>query len=270
MSNVKLNNATISSDLFDKDYIRPEIHSLSEKVRWLEEQPPSIFETTLSGVSQTSHHAISSLKSLPDSSSNKFNKHLSSLNYESDYNIDEIDLFYLPTAKETVHETKRSTNNKVTSLLDPSINSEIEPHPRLEKSSSFCNSTILSNTFERCMICTLPIGTCIHSQEWIVQKEHEEMIGQVANDVEQEIENSLSFLDSKEDELFNTLLEASYQTVDTERPDIESMNWKLLEERPVDSIGIKKMVLSSPGKRVWHSSTRVGNYLVVFGGLKPR
>lgn len=48
------------------------------------------------------------------------------------------------------------------------------------------------------------------------------------------------------------------------------MNWKLLEERPVDSIGRNKMILSSPGRRVWHSTTRVGEYLVVFGGLRTR
>lgn len=192
MSNVNLvHNSTNNQDnQFYSNYIRPEIYSIAEKVKWLEEQPPSIFETTLSGVSNnnSSHYSTNSSSIINPHKNNKAaDSKISSLVYESDYNIDEIDLFYIPPSNPISESHLLNKNNKVQSLLD--YNVEIEAN--LENGSSLYSTQVCNQ--ERCLICTLPIGTCIHSQQWMVQKEHEEKVNQFALSVEDEIENSLNF-----------------------------------------------------------------------------
>jgi hypothetical protein len=118
-------------------------------------------------------------------------------------------------------------------------------------------ATGLNQRIERCMICTLPLGSCEHTTDWKETK----FASQFIDNTENEIEAALDVLgDTNNNNSFD---------VDDD-VDIQHLCWELFDERPIDRVGETEKTIFSPVGRYWHTTTKVGNFLVVFGGLRIR
>lgn len=119
-------------------------------------------------------------------------------------------------------------------------------------------STGANKRVERCMICTLPLGSCEHTSEW---KDAKLASNYIDNNTELEIDSALDVLgDSNPAPVFNV----------EDDVDLDNLCWEVFEDRPVDRIGETKMGLFTPVGRYWFTTTKVGEYLVSFGGLRIR
>jgi hypothetical protein len=126
------------------------------------------------------------------------------------------------------------------------------------------SSSLSSQKPERCMICTLPFGSCQHTTEW----RDDMMISKfIDNSAENEIEDSLGVLTYSPDRSSNQ----NRSSIDMDDDvDLEHLSWEIFDDRAVDKIGETKTSLFTPIGRFWHSATKVGNFLVVYGGLRIR
>lgn len=114
---------------------------------------------------------------------------------------------------------------------------------------------------EKCMICTLPHGTCEHTAEWI--RTSYEQRTRIPDDED---------LDKTINDMLSVMGEFKLDTKPVlEDIDLNGMQWKALEERPTDKIGATNVCLFSPDERGWHSTIKLtANLILVFGGLKYR
>ena len=113
---------------------------------------------------------------------------------------------------------------------------------------------------EKCMVCTLPYGTCVHTQQWI-------------KDSYTTKQNALfdQSLDQSIDDMLGVMGDFQIETAPIpEEVDLSQMQWNLLEQTPVDRIGASNVALFAPDERGWHSSVRMGSLVYVFGGFKYR
>ena len=154
-----------------------------------------------------------------------------------------------PTAN-TIRETIVDKVNSV--LWLDSLNAEDEAYAtRLKQSRS---------TTEKCMVCTLPYGTCIHTRQWVEEtyKARTDLFDPT--------------LDQSIDDMLNVMGEFKIETAPVlDDIDLNEMMWKPLEERLTDRIGSTNVCLFAPDERGWHSTVRMGEHLVfVFGGFKYR
>lgn len=123
---------------------------------------------------------------------------------------------------------------------------------------------------EKCMVCTLPVGTCEHTKDWFA--EHEKPVfAPDANDkhnrpkrkVEAEIDAALGVLGVDIETI------ASKPSV-LDEVDLTNIRWTQTEPRMSDKLSGEYMSLSTPIERGWHSCTLMGEgkLLVVFGGYR--
>lgn len=114
--------------------------------------------------------------------------------------------------------------------------------------------------FERCMICTLPFGTCSHNHDWIQKREEDRYLGEnFRSDLDMEIDDAL-------DGIGDDLQLGEEQEVEA---NLQDMRWNPLTELPLDKIGSSPFSLFSPDDRFWHTCICLdGNFLVVFGGFR--
>lgn len=119
---------------------------------------------------------------------------------------------------------------------------------------------------ERCMVCTLPLGTCEHSAEWLGSvadsRDSALLEAQTVSNVDQEIDDVLGLLGDS----------APVTSAPVEGDiDLGSMAWTRLEQRLSDKIGAESKSLFAPDERGWHSCVALGDQvIVVFGGFKYR
>lgn len=132
-------------------------------------------------------------------------------------------------------------------------------------SSSQSSSILSPGNHPRCMICTLPLGTCEHSPDWIQHKQEMDYLNEnPISDLDLELESTLGLISNDD----------YYQTDDNnisslnEPLALEGMMWQPLEQQALDKIGGDDIALYSPGDRIWHSSISLSDYLIVYGGLK--
>lgn len=132
------------------------------------------------------------------------------------------------------------------------------------------SSSSVSSESNRCIVCTLPLGTCPHTVPWLKSKEHSALL----SSVDSEIEQVLGVLDS------SFKVDTAPQVEDI---DLDSIKWAQHTPRMADKIGNKLFAytysiycvvgdtflpLSLPPERGWHSMVQVGKFIVLFGGLR--
>lgn len=84
-------------------------------------------------------------------------------------------------------------------------------------------SSIASEKY-RCIVCTLPIGTCPHTDPWLKQSLH----SSVLSSVDTEIDSVLGVLDT------SLVIETKPQVADI---DLDSIRWSMHNPRMSDKIG---------------------------------
>jgi hypothetical protein len=127
---------------------------------------------------------------------------------------------------------------------------------------------------ERCVICTLPYGTCTHTKRLtggiMTQTQQRKLLAaqDAANnapltETEQDIDDILGVLGD------GVKVEIKPEFVDT--LDINALSWRVADIRLSDKIDTTSVAYSLPKERGWHSLTNVGNqFLVLFGGISYR
>ena len=124
----------------------------------------------------------------------------------------------------------------------------------------------------RCIVCTLPLGRCIHSKDWLMHSLPQEFSFEPEiDDVQQEVDDVLGFLGDE----VKLDLPGSIEDVD-----LDCISWISMLPRPSDKIGDSDMILSAPSMRGWHSSVTLkvkqgesgllGFVIAVFGGFRFR
>jgi hypothetical protein len=160
----------------------------------------------------------------------------------------------LPLEPNYEPQIRESIIDKVNSVLwlDKLVAEDNAYQDRLLKSRS---------TTEKCMICTLPYGTCEHTRQWISEAYERRTRIPDDEDLDRTINDMLSVVGDFKLETQPVLEDIA----------LDEMQWKALEERPTDKIGATNVCLFSPDERGWHSTTRLStNLVLVFGGLKYR
>jgi hypothetical protein len=120
----------------------------------------------------------------------------------------------------------------------------------------------------RCTICTLPYGTCVHTEQWITETHPEEDPRNIKLAVKEK-----SAADKEMDDIMGDIFDnelsidssAIYDDID-----INTMRWYQLESRKSDKIGDKLMSLFLPASRGWHSTVAMADerLVIVFGGFR--
>ena len=125
-----------------------------------------------------------------------------------------------------------------------------------------------SKTLNRCIVCTLPLGTCEHSREWDEQLYPKHSKKQFTyksptrdekDKVSQEIDDVMDLLGG------GVKVETELQVNDV---DIKDIRWSLMMPRLSDKIGDTYIAVSTPTPRGWHTVVSLGKYLVLFGGFR--
>ena len=144
-------------------------------------------------------------------------------------------------------------------------------------------------TLNRCIKCTLPLGTCKHKDEWEQElelaqrasfkqkKQYERYFKDSMEEMVGGVKNKSSAMKDQVSEQMSALYDVigGGVVVDTqpvaEDVDIERIRWYHFEPRLSDKIGDTYFALSVPPSRGWHSCVAVGSrFIVVFGGFRFR
>ena len=141
-------------------------------------------------------------------------------------------------------------------------------------------------TLNRCIKCTLPLGTCKHKNEWETQltlqnqstfkqkKQYERFFKETEDEMIGGARKAFSPIKDKVAEQMDDMFDiiGGGVVVDTqpvaEDVDIERIRWYHFQPRLSDKIGDTYFVLSAPSPRGWHSCVPLGKYIVVFGGFR--
>lgn len=119
------------------------------------------------------------------------------------------------------------------------------------------------------MVCTLPHGSCEHTQKWFDDRDRPPILDPLPRD------NVDLTMDDISDVLSPSSL-LSKGTADTGDPSLANLRWEILHAQPADELSGKKVDLSSPPSRSGHTMvllTGAGTLredtrlLVVFGGI---
>ena len=126
----------------------------------------------------------------------------------------------------------------------------------------------LGRTVERCMVCTLPLGSCSHTSEWMTSRQKDRDFNPLNSiDVEEELDDMFDLLGDTQAPVQPDFDDASL----IGDIDISELQWIELESRKADRIGITDVALWAPDERGWHTSVDCDNkYLIVFGGFRYR
>jgi len=124
------------------------------------------------------------------------------------------------------------------------------------------------NTGNRCVVCTLPLGTCEHTPQWgtsPVTMQDDTGLRKVMQD-----EDTRDATTRELDEVLGMIkddigLETEQQMDDI---DIKSLRWTFMQPRLSDKIGDEYIALSTPSARGWHATVKVGKFMLVHGGLR--
>jgi len=107
---------------------------------------------------------------------------------------------------------------------------------------------------DRCVVCTLPYGTCKHTQDW-----REDRIDDTKDVVDREVEELMSFVGGS----------VQVETApDDEDVDLTAIRWVHLEPAMSDKIGMHYLSVYDPHPRGWHTCTHLGHYVLIFGGFR--
>jgi hypothetical protein len=126
------------------------------------------------------------------------------------------------------------------------------------------NNNVKASFQDRCTVCTLPYGSCVHTRQWLDDSysAKRDEFEKITNSVEDEIDSVLGVLS---DDLSLTT-KAAHDDID-----VDSMQWNRLEQSLADKIGATPMSLFAPDERGWHSAVEINEkYILVFGGFSFR
>lgn len=156
-------------------------------------------------------------------------------------------------AKSSSEVIRETIKDKVNSILwfDKLVEEEKLYEERLKR---------VKSVSEKCMICTLPYGSCVHTKDWIEQS-YQARTSYYDEDLDKTIDDMLSVIGEFKVETAPVLDDV----------DLNQMQWSALDERPTDKIGSTNVCLFSPDERGWHSTVKLAEHLIfVFGGFKYR
>lgn len=142
-----------------------------------------------------------------------------------------------------------------------------EIYAKIEKVSEKVDTTRY-----RCSVCTLPFGTCKHSEEWVRDNYNTKEFKKMLND-NPLLQTTKSKADQEIDDVMNLIKvsELKIKTV-TVADDIDIMGtrWSLLEPKASDKIGDTYVSLHVPSERGWHTSVDMdaSKLTIVYGGFR--
>jgi len=120
---------------------------------------------------------------------------------------------------------------------------------------------------DRCVVCTLPYGTCMHTQEWI--DEAHPAFDASKDAVDRELDEMMASMGG------SVVVQTSPAADDV---DVYAMRWVHLEPRLSDKLGSTYHSIAAPSPRGWHSSvcieycaeegTSCNKLVLVFGGFR--
>jgi hypothetical protein len=119
-------------------------------------------------------------------------------------------------------------------------------------------------TETRCVICTLPCGSCEHSERWLEARVESRF--DAVDECEQEISDLLEVLPARQRPTWKPP-EPAAAILDT---DLRTLTWAKLDVLLEDRIAGTRLDLSSPRARTGHSAVVCEALLCVFGGLQLR
>lgn len=114
---------------------------------------------------------------------------------------------------------------------------------------------------DRCIVCTLPYGTCIHTQEWVDDK-NPLFVDKPKDAVEKEMDDLMAAIGGS--------VEIETEAVESDDIEMETMKWVPMYVADSDKIGDSYTSLATPHPRGWHSAVyfEKHNFIVVFGGFR--
>jgi len=138
-------------------------------------------------------------------------------------------------------------------------------------------------TLNRCVLCTLPLGTCEHGRRWeedcgplsaggarLPLKIEEDEIDKAMRPTVKAYSSVRDEVSNQMDELFD-ILSGGVQistAASKEEVDINRIRWYLFQPRLSDKIGDTYLSISVPTPRGWHSMVNLGRFVVLFGGYR--
>jgi hypothetical protein len=124
----------------------------------------------------------------------------------------------------------------------------------------------------RCVVCTLPYGTCIHTEDWL-KEEFPGFTLPTFEGINSSLNVKKSNIESEIDDVLG-LIENAELKVDT-KPldndiDIDGSRWIIHEPRRSDKIGSTYIALFTPSPRGWHTTVEMldNRIVVVYGGFR--
>ena len=114
---------------------------------------------------------------------------------------------------------------------------------------------------DRCIVCTMPYGTCAHTKEFLAEKTPI-FKDKAKDEVDQELEDMMAVIGGS--------MEIETHADATSDIDIETMKWEKMNVDKSDKIGDIQFSLATPSSRGWHSSVYFDqhNVVVIFGGFR--
>ncbi len=114
---------------------------------------------------------------------------------------------------------------------------------------------------DRCIVCTMPYGTCIHTKEFLEEKTPV-FVDKDKDEVEQELDDMMAVIGGS--------MEIETSADATSDIDIETMKWEKMNVDKSDKIGDIQYSLATPPARGWHTSVyfEKHNVIVIFGGFR--
>lgn len=131
---------------------------------------------------------------------------------------------------------------------------------------------LVTDLHHRCVVCTLPHGSCQHSREWVEMRNKQTILDNLPKDSVELIMDDISdVLPPASEDVYSR---SGYKTPSTIQ--CPTLKWRIVCSHPSDKISGKQVDLSSPQTRVYHtmvqlheseSFTNDTTLLVVFGGI---
>ena len=112
----------------------------------------------------------------------------------------------------------------------------------------------------RCIVCSLPVGTCLHDTKWMNKMAPWQKGMQSEETADESIKDVLDLLETGS--VVHAIAEPSAEF------NFNEMRWCRHMPYITDKIGADRVQVSFPGTRGFHSVVRVGEHVVVFGGFQ--
>lgn len=127
-----------------------------------------------------------------------------------------------------------------------------------------------ADSLDRCIVCTLPHGTCQHTEEWLDQRDEQSILKTLPKD------NVDLVMDDISDVLQQAPIDLENAGSKSLAPSLSTLHWDTLTSQPADELAGKPVDLSSPALRAWHSMVQLNGsgslredtrLLILFGGV---